>query len=107
MSQCWEFKILSFCGTIYLYILVPAKARLTFPGAGRRAASSLGILDPTVAVRCGHGKGRSFSRVLPGAGSGEQRRSPVLYTLLSVLVLFLLLFLTSLLFVVYCSHLIL
>lgn len=54
---------------------------------------------------CSAGMGREeFFPGFPSVGSGEQRpvnRSPVVYTLLSVLMSFLLIFLTSLLFV--CS----
>lgn len=44
LHQRNEFK-LSFRRTVYLYILVPAKARLTFPGTGRGTANSLGEFD--------------------------------------------------------------
>lgn len=75
LCQCYEFKALSFRGTVFLYILVPAEARLTFPGGRRSTASCLGIFDPAPAMRCGHGRRGSSSGVLLSVGWDEQRES--------------------------------
>lgn len=105
---CYEFKVLSFRWTLYLYILVPAEVNFSRSREGRSQLPGEIRFPLSRAVRAW--EGRIFFWILPSAGSGEQRpvsHSPVVYTLLSVLMSFLLIFLTSLLFVCSLPHLVL
>lgn len=76
LCQCYEFTAVSFCGTVYLCILVPAKARLTFPGARRGTASSPGIFDPFQPCAAGtEGEGVFPGFALWGVGWATARGS--------------------------------